>query len=166
MRCSALATLALLLASTGTAGEDSAVSFSAKPAATTVDGKVKITFAVSRETDVAVYVEDAKGNVVRHLVAGVLGKIPPRPLKADSLAQSVEWDGLDDDGKPVSGPVKIRVAVARRMRTCLSRWPVSCDRGPPRYPEPATSISRKEARAKAPWHGFPRGARQPGGLQR
>jgi hypothetical protein len=80
------------------------------------DGKIKIDFAVSRDTDVAVYVENAKGDVVRHLVAGVLGKNPPPPLKPDSLEQMVEWDGKDDDGKPpVGGPFKARVALGLKV---------------------------------------------------
>jgi len=53
--------------------------------------KVRIEFAVDRETDVAVYIENTKGEVVRHLVAGVLGPKAPEPLKAGALAQSVEW---------------------------------------------------------------------------
>jgi hypothetical protein len=53
---------------------------------------VKIEFAADRETDVAVYVEDAASKVVRHLAAGMLGKNPPAPLKAGALEQSLEWD--------------------------------------------------------------------------
>ena len=33
--------------------------------------KTRIEFAVSRETDVTVYIENAEGVIVRHLVAGV-----------------------------------------------------------------------------------------------
>ncbi|MHC4917195.1 MAG: hypothetical protein ACYTGB_17075, partial [Planctomycetota bacterium] len=99
----------LLLTAAG-AAEDP-VKFSRKPVAVRKNGKVTIEFAVSRETDVAVYVENAKGEVVRHLVAGALGKNPPAPLKANSLSQSLEWDGKDGDGKQVTGPVKVRVAA-------------------------------------------------------
>ena len=76
-------------------------------------GKTKIEFAVSRPTDVAVYVLDARGKCVRHLAAGVLGgeNPPPEPLKA-GLAQSLEWDGKDDYEEPaVGGPFKVRVAL-------------------------------------------------------
>jgi len=62
-----------------------------------VGDKVKIEFAVNHETDVAVYIEDADGRIVRHLVAGVLGETPPPPLKPNSLSQRIEWDGIGDD---------------------------------------------------------------------
>jgi hypothetical protein len=61
-------------------------------------GRAKIQFAADRETDVAVYVEDAQGKIVRHLAAGVLGTNAPPPLESGSLAQVLEWDGKDDDG--------------------------------------------------------------------
>ncbi len=108
----ALSFASLLLAGLASAGE---VSFAAKPTARRDGDKTVISFAVGRETDVAVYVENAKGEVVRHLVAGVLGKNPPEPLKANSLEQSVEWDGLDDDGKRAEGgPFKARVGLGLR----------------------------------------------------
>ena len=89
-----------------------AATFTKKPTATKAGNKVTIDFAVDRETDVAVYIEDANGKIVRHLVAGVLGKNPPEPLKANALAQSIEWDGMDDDAKPAAGgPFKVRVGL-------------------------------------------------------
>jgi hypothetical protein len=96
-------------------GEPSApqpVTFTAKPTATkAADGKVKIEFAVDRETDVTVCVEDVAGKVVRRLVSGVLGKNPPPPLKP-GLAQSIEWDGKADWGKAApAGPFKVRVML-------------------------------------------------------
>ncbi len=104
--------LCLAAGSAGTAGEPAFPKFTAKPtAAKAADGKVKIEFAVDRETDVAVFVEDGAGKVVRHLVAGVLGKNPPLPLKP-GLAQSIEWDGRADYGKPAGGgSFKVRVAL-------------------------------------------------------
>jgi len=50
--------------------------------------------------------------VVRHLAAGVLGANAPAPLKPDSLAQEIVWDGKADYGKPAEGgPLKVRVAL-------------------------------------------------------
>ena len=91
------------------------VKFSAKPTAARKNDKVRIDFAVSRYTDVAVFIEDAKGKVVRHLVAGALGVNPPKPLKANSLSQFIEWDRRDDDGKPLpAGGYRVRVAAGLR----------------------------------------------------
>lgn len=106
--------LAAGLAVTSTlAGETPPPKFTVTPMAVkAVDGKVKIEFAVDRETDVTVFIETADGGIVRHLVAGVLGRNPPEPLKAGALEQSLLWDGNDDDGKPVgNGPFKIRVGL-------------------------------------------------------
>src|SRR5262245_55357699 len=90
--------------------------FTSKPTVTSVGGKVKIEFAVDRETDVAVQIEDAAGKPVRHLVAGVLGKNPPAPLKPGSLSQSLEWDLKNDDGKPASGgPFNVRVRLGLKL---------------------------------------------------
>jgi len=105
------------------------VSFSAKPTAAKDGEKTKITFAVSAPTDVAVFVENAQGKIVRHLVAGVLGGAnpPPEPLKP-GLAQTVEWDGKADYGKPAEGgPFKVRVALGlgARYDKVLSSRPTS-----------------------------------------
>jgi hypothetical protein len=110
MKMKSFALLLIVLASTALAGEAPA-KFTQKPTATKAGGKTKITFAVDRATDVAVFIEDGNGEVVRHLVAGVLGKRPPKPLKP-GLSQSIEWDGKADYGKPAgSGPFKVRVAL-------------------------------------------------------
>ena len=44
------------------------------PTAERKGDQVRIEFSVDRETDVAVFVENADGEIVRHLVAGVLAK--------------------------------------------------------------------------------------------
>ena len=110
--------LALLLtglaASVMASAGEAQPAFAAKPAAAKAGDKVRIEFAADRETDVAVYVLDAQGKVVRHLAAGVLGAKAPEPLKP-GLSQSLEWDGRDDAGKPaVGGPFKARVALGLR----------------------------------------------------
>src|SRR6185503_4725374 len=86
--------------------------FVKKPTAVRSGDKVTIAFTVDRPTDVAVTVEDGQGTVVRHLAAGVLGKNPPEPLRPDTLAQALEWDGKDDYGKAAGGgPFKVRVRL-------------------------------------------------------
>jgi len=92
-------------------------AFSRAPAVTRTGDKICIDFAVDREADVAVYIENADGGIVRHLAAGVLGKNPPEPLKAGSLDQSIEWDGKDDAGKPAVGaPFKAQVCLGLAIR--------------------------------------------------
>jgi len=114
MRTNGILLILSLAAVPGLAGE---VGFTTKPTATKDGDKVKISFIVSAPTDVAVYVEDAKGAVVRHLAAGVLGKNAPAPFKADSLSQELEWDGKADYGKAAgSGPFKVRVALGLGAR--------------------------------------------------
>jgi hypothetical protein len=103
--------LGLWLCGAAAAGEAQPPKFAVKPTAAKAGDAVKIEFAVDRETDVAVFIEDSQGKVVRHLVAGVLGPKAPAPLKP-GLAQSVEWDGKADWGKPApAGPFKVRVAL-------------------------------------------------------
>ena len=72
------AVAALTAPAAGRAAEEP-VKFTAKPTAAKAGDKVKVEFAVDRETDVAVYVLDAQGKCVRHLAAGVLGGKAPRP---------------------------------------------------------------------------------------
>src|SRR4030042_5245607 len=63
-------------------------------------GQWNITFAVDANTDVEVsIVNTADSTVVRHLAAGMLGATPPPPLTANSLSQTLTWDGKDDVGR-------------------------------------------------------------------
>src|SRR5947207_15644343 len=92
-------------------------AFTKGPTAIKTGDRVKIDFTVDRDTDVAVYVEDADGKIVRHLAAGVLGKNAPEPLRSNSLAQSLEWDGKDDLGKPAAGrSFQVRVLMGMKPR--------------------------------------------------
>jgi hypothetical protein len=89
------------------------VKFLAQPTASSQDGKVNISFALSATaaTDVEVAILDARGKVVRHLCAGVLGgkNAPPPPLKP-GLSQKITWNGKNDIGQPAkNGPFKVRV---------------------------------------------------------
>ena len=111
-----VACLAVLMFA-GVAGAD--VTFTAKPSVTPDGAGAKIAFAVSGATDVEVAIVDAKGIVVRHLAAGVLGgkNPPPAPLKA-GLAQQLVWDGKDDFGKaaPSAGDLKVRVRAGTGVK--------------------------------------------------
>lgn len=94
-------------------GEAEGPIFTKTPTATrAADGTVTIEFTVDRATDVAVSVEDVQGTIVRHLVAGQLGRNAPAPLRPDALGQSLVWDGRDDDGRPVPpGRYRVRVGL-------------------------------------------------------
>ncbi|MCX7805526.1 MAG: hypothetical protein N3A38_10105 [Planctomycetota bacterium] len=94
------------------------VTFASKPEASRQGDKVTITFAVSAATDVEVAVLDAKGSVVRHLAAGLLGANAPSPFGKDSLSQRIEWDMRDDEGRPAAGGpfrVRVRIGVGARL---------------------------------------------------
>jgi NHL repeat-containing protein len=103
--------VAFALCSTVSVAAAGEAKFTKEPTATKAGDFVKIEFAIDRETDVAVFIEDGKGTVIRHLVAGVLGKNPPPPLKPNSLEQEIIWDRKDDAGKPVAGAVTVRVRL-------------------------------------------------------
>ncbi len=113
--------LFLALACPTLAGETTTaaqVSFTAKPTTTKDGEKTRIAFTLSAPADVEVAVLGADGKVVRHLAAGVLGgkNPPPEPLKA-GLAQSIEWDGRDDFGKPAAGgPFRARVQAGMSVK--------------------------------------------------
>ena len=85
----------------------------ARPPAVERDGEnVRITFTAARPTDATVAIRDARGKIVRHLAAGVLGANAPAPFQKNALAQSLLWDGKDDCGRPVTGAhVRVRLGL-------------------------------------------------------
>ncbi|HOX05118.1 MAG TPA: hypothetical protein PK280_01855 [Planctomycetota bacterium] len=119
-KLAAYAGILLGAVSAAASAAEPATSFAAKPAAVRAGDKVTISFAASGKTDVEVAILDAKGEVVRHLAAGVLGGegAPPAPLKA-GLAQSLEWDGRDDYGQPVANAggcsVHVRLGMGAKL---------------------------------------------------
>lgn len=97
-------------------GEDSA-RFTDGPVLNAEETGVRIAFAVSKATDVAVEILNAKGETVRHLASGVLGPRAPEPLKKDAIEQSLLWDRKDDIGKPVpAGDYTVRVGLGLAPR--------------------------------------------------
>ncbi|MFO8013999.1 MAG: SMP-30/gluconolactonase/LRE family protein [Phycisphaerae bacterium] len=98
-----------------------APAFTDVPRAAHVPDGVRITFAVAAPTDVEVAVLGPDGTVRRHLAAGRLGPDAPPPLQADSLRQSLLWDGTDDAGRPVANPAACRVRVGLGLRGRLHR---------------------------------------------
>jgi len=113
--------IAAALAAVAATGAD--VGFTRSPTAEHGPDGVRIRFAVSRATDVAVAIEDGTGRVVRHLVAGVLGPNPPKPLTPDAFEQSILWDGTDDLGERVVGAAgRLRVRVSLGLRPRFKRF--------------------------------------------
>jgi hypothetical protein len=109
--------LAGWLAVSGTLVWAGDVTFTAKPKVTKVGAGAKIEFAVSTNTDVAIYVENAGGEIIRHLAAGVLGTNAPAPFARNSLKQELVWDGKADFAKPAEGgPFQVRVALGLKVR--------------------------------------------------
>jgi len=94
------------------AAEKNDPKFSQAPAVKRDGNEHKISFAVFKSVDVEVSVLDAKGKVVCHLAAGVLGDNSPLPFKK-GLSQELTWDGKDDDGQAVVGS-KVRVSLGMR----------------------------------------------------
>ncbi|HOX06498.1 MAG TPA: hypothetical protein PK280_08865 [Planctomycetota bacterium] len=114
MRRAILTALPVLALGVAYAGD---VSFTAKPTAAKAGDGARVSFTVSAPTDVEVAVLSGD-KVVRHLAAGVLGgpKDPPAPL-VKGLAQTLEWDGRDDFGKPAAGgPFKVRVRAGTGVK--------------------------------------------------
>lgn len=89
--------------------------FASAPEVRTTESGVEIAFTAAAPTDCAVSILDAKGNVVRHLAAGVLGPEAPAPLRKDTLRQTLVWNRKDDRGNPAEGgPFRVRVALGLR----------------------------------------------------
>src|SRR2546423_612253 len=63
--------------------------FSAVPKVEDLGGSLRLTFGVTKYTDVTVEVVDAAGKRIRALAAGKLGANPPAPLQANSLKQTL-----------------------------------------------------------------------------
>lgn len=71
-----------------------------------------IKFKLSSFSDVAIFIEDTNGKVIRHLAAGVLGSNAPLPFTKDSLEQSIIWDGKANYKKDAGpGPFIVKIAV-------------------------------------------------------
>jgi len=72
----------------------------------------ELRFTVTKPTDVTVRIVDGQGKVVRHLASGMVGlKKAAQPLKANSLSQSIRWDGTDDAGAKAHGEFKVFVGA-------------------------------------------------------
>jgi hypothetical protein len=88
----------------------------------TRDGdRVAISFTSKDYCDVTIWLEDADGEIVRHLASGVLGPNAPAPLTKNSLKQTVIWDGKDELGRYVDDKDRLSVHVALGLKPHLER---------------------------------------------
>jgi len=90
--------------------------FAEKPAVKKEGDKYVVTFAAKGACDATVSIIDADGRTVRHLVSGVLGNNAPAPFEQGTLAQRIEWDGKDDQGKPAPAGCRAKVGLGLNAR--------------------------------------------------
>ncbi|MEX0702248.1 MAG: SMP-30/gluconolactonase/LRE family protein [Planctomycetales bacterium] len=95
--------------------------FSAKPQVAAEGDRVTVRFASKGACDVTVVIEDAGGRIVRHLASGVLGPNAPAPLQANSLEQTLVWDGKDDQGHYVDDKASCTVRVSLGLKPQFER---------------------------------------------
>jgi hypothetical protein len=107
--------------------------FAQKPQVRKEGDKVVISFASKAACDATVAIVDGQGKVVRHLASGVLGKNAPAPFQQNTLAQKIEWDGKDDDGRALpsvasgGGGCKVKVSLGLDARfEKLDTWALLC----------------------------------------
>lgn len=92
--------------------------FESPPRVEREGGRMTLSLAVKLATDLEIAVLDDKGQIVRHLAAGVLGgkNPPPSPLEP-GLRQKIAWDGKDDLGKEAQGgPFRFRVRAGTTVQ--------------------------------------------------
>jgi hypothetical protein len=81
------------------------------------DGDVwHIGFSVDRMDDVVVRAVDESGAVLHTIACGVLGPNAPAPLQAESLQQTIVWDGTDAKGQLIADVAAIEVGVGLAPR--------------------------------------------------
>jgi DNA-binding beta-propeller fold protein YncE len=99
----------------------------AGPKATPVEKGIEIAFEVSAPVDVEVAVLNTKGEIVRHLAAGLLGEHAPSPFRKGTLKQTLLWDGKDDAGRNQLGKdgarfsVRVRIGASPKLVKVLGR---------------------------------------------
>jgi hypothetical protein len=85
--------------------------FSAVPQVKDLGDSLRLTFGVTKYTDVTVEVVDAAGKRIRALAAGKLGPNPPAPFQANSLNQTLTWNKKTDAGQPAPPGCHLRVGL-------------------------------------------------------
>lgn len=91
--------------------------FTEKLTVTRAGDATTIRFTSKGFCDATVAIENRAGRIIRHLASGVLGPNAPAPFQKNSLAQTVVWDGKDDQGHYVESPTTectVRVSLGLR----------------------------------------------------
>ncbi|MBL8028459.1 MAG: hypothetical protein JNL74_18690, partial [Fibrobacteres bacterium] len=92
-------------------------AFTSLPTLRQIDSLSYVNFTLSEFTDVEVTIVDTiQKKVIRHLGAGMLGDNAPVPFSKNTLTQSVEWNGRDDNGVTVQDLSGIMARVRAGMR--------------------------------------------------
>jgi len=95
--------------------------FTREPEVTRKGDRIEIRFASKGYCDVTVAVEDPDARVLRHLACGVLGRNAPAPFQKNSLAQTLVWDGKDDQGKYIDDKDALMVRVSLGLKPRFER---------------------------------------------
>lgn len=95
--------------------------FVVPPSATRNGDRVEVSFTCKDACDVTVAVEDEAGRIVRHLASGVLGDNAPPPFAKNSLAQTVVWDGKDDQERYVEEKDRLTIRVSLGLKPRFER---------------------------------------------
>lgn len=90
--------------------------FSKEPTLIKKGDKIIIEFEVKDFCDVTIAIQNQDGDILRHLVSGVLGNNAPEPFQSNSLSQSIVWDSKDDRGKYIDDLKNISVRVSLGLK--------------------------------------------------
>ncbi|MFH0919331.1 MAG: T9SS type A sorting domain-containing protein [Fibrobacterota bacterium] len=95
--------------------------FTSGPSVVVNGNTAQIDFTVSTATDVAVWIEDNDGNIIRHLAAGLLGSSSVAPPLQSGLSQSIAWDGKNDRGEDVAASLTKTVKVSLGLNVAFDK---------------------------------------------
>jgi hypothetical protein len=95
--------------------------FTQKPTLTRQGMSFTVAFEGKGFCDATVALEDANGKIVRHLASGVLGPKAPEPFQANSLKQTIVWDGKNDRGDYIKDIDDITVRVSLGLRAAFEK---------------------------------------------
>ncbi|QDU96138.1 NHL repeat-containing protein [Lignipirellula cremea] len=95
--------------------------FSQPPVIAVQGDRVEIRFTAAAFCDATVAIEDAEGNIVRHLACGLLGSSAPAPFQPSLLSQVLLWDGKNDQGRYVDQRDNLIVRVSLGLKAQFER---------------------------------------------